>query len=270
MRHPYFHKAVTRAFDKLLPQDTLPSYFIYFEADPQSVDVNIHPTKTEIKFEHEQAIWQILMASVREALGKFNLVPSIDFNTEGVVNVHIPRNDRDPVTPDIPHNPDYNPFEFEKGRYNKRPGHDNRKGRFGDWEELYRDFEKDTGHQADLQGNTISGKSAGADSIEPISAPVLLQLKNRYILSPVKSGLMIIDQKKAHERILYEKFLKIIRSGSFVAQQQLYPVNIELSPPDYLLARELTGELAGFGFDITDLGPNSIVVSGCPVDSGLS
>jgi DNA mismatch repair protein MutL len=262
MRHPYFHKAVTQAFEKLLPPEAIPSYFIYFDADPQSVDVNIHPTKTEIKFENEKAIWQILAASVREALGKFNLVPSIDFNTEGMIEMPSASRDKNPVSPGIRINPDYNPFDSpgyspsQKDRGMHKSGLDN-------WEELYKSFESEKDRSLPSETDDISGHDTPFES-----TPTLLQLKNRYILSPVKSGLMIIDQKRAHERILYERFLKTVRSGSFIAQQQLYPVNIELSASDYLLVKELAKELSAFGFDVRDFGPQSIIVSGCPVDAG--
>jgi DNA mismatch repair protein MutL len=287
MRHPYFHKALMQAFDKLLPPEAIPSYFIYFEADPRTIDVNIHPTKTEIKFQNEKAIWQVLMASVREALGKFNLVPSIDFNTEGKMDMPFPRRDRDAVSPEIAVNPDYNPFDDKHDPSSFKKGSDFKRSRLDNWEELYRGFESDrsvahvkpggTKIEDDQGKNTIRKEDGPSekdtekgtdDNYVTGTIPALLQVKNRYILIPVKSGLMIIDQRRAHERILYEKFMKTVRSGSFVAQQQLYPVNIELSPTDYLLVRELAGELAAFGFDIRDFGPQSIVVSGCPVDTG--
>jgi len=295
MRHPYLHKAVTLAFEKLLPPDAIPSYFIYFDTDPQSVDVNIHPTKTEIKFENEKAIWQILLASVREALGKFNLVPSIDFNTEGKIDMPYPSKTRDIIPPEIEVDTGYNPFEKEQGRQPFRERRENRPGNrdsgLDNWEELYKGFESDRrivyrdtdqpdGPEGKQEG-TISGMedrkddrtdlTSGTDSSDndiTVGAPALLQVKNRYILSPVKSGVMIIDQRRAHERILYEKFLKTVRSGSFIAQQQLYPVNIELNTHDYMLVKELAAELAAFGFDIREFGPQSIIVSGCPVDAG--
>ncbi|MFO7922946.1 MAG: DNA mismatch repair endonuclease MutL [Bacteroidales bacterium] len=269
MRHPYFHKAVCQAYDKILPPDTLPSYFIYFDADPESVDVNIHPTKTEIKFENEQAIWQILMASIREALGKFNLVPSIDFNTDGMMEIPVKRHDKDPVPPEITVNPGYNPFEQESGSAAYKAGLGAGKSRYGNWEELYKNFESDKSPGNEQQAEkAVPGQDRTDEEFTTGSTPALLQLKNRYILSPVKSGFMIIDQKRAHERILYEKFMKTIRSGSIVAQQQLYPVNIEFSPSDYLLIKELSARLADFGFDIRDFGPRSILISGCPADMG--
>jgi DNA mismatch repair protein MutL len=263
MRHPYFHKAVTQAFDRLLPPDTFPSYFIFFEADPRSVDVNIHPTKTEIKFENEKAVWQILMASVREALGKFNLVPSIDFNTEGMIDVHIPRHGKEPVLPEIPVNHDYNPFNSGQASASRIRSDANT--RFGDWQEVYTGFNSE--RPDDNGGKNITPEAEQRENNMPVS-PALLQVKNKYILSPVKSGLMIIDQKRAHERILYEKFVKTIRTGKIIAQQQLYPVSIELSPSDYLIIKEISSELTNFGFDIRDFGHNTILVSGCPVGMG--
>ena len=266
MRHPYFHKAVTQAFDKILPPDTIPSYFIYFEADPQSVDVNIHPTKTEIKFENEKAIWQILMASIREALGKFNIVPSIDFNTDGMIDLHVTNKGREPVSPEIPVNTSFNPFYQEPVKFN--PGREkDMRGKFGNWEEVYKRFNAEPEHQAMFpEGYGLQNKETPEDD-DMVNQPALLQIKNKYILSPVKSGLMIIDQKRAHERILYEKFLKTIKSGTIIAQQQLYPVSIELSPSDYILIKELSPSLADFGFDIREFGPNSVLISGCPNDT---
>jgi DNA mismatch repair protein MutL len=269
MRHPYFHKAVMLAYDKILPPDVLPSYFIWFTVNPESVDVNIHPTKTEIKFENEKAVWQILMASIREALGKFNLTPSIDFNTDGKIDIPVPDMDKTPVSPEIPVNPDFNPFNPAGF-----PGSSSRHGsdsRYGNWEVLYRGFHREgkpTGpEQAEISPLPAdeNGRIFPPAGPEP-PGPVLLQLKNRYILSPVKSGLMIVDQKRAHERILFEKFMRSIRSGTLISQQQLYPVTIELPPPDYLLVLELADDLAGFGFDIRNFGPNSVIISGCPAD----
>ncbi len=269
MRHPYFHKAVTRAFDKIISPELVPSYFIYFTADPGSVDVNIHPTKTEIKFENEAAIWQILCATAREALGKFNLVPSIDFNNEGSIEIPFHKRDKEPVSPEIPLNPGYTPFKNDPGTFRHRNPDSNR---FGNWEELYRGFESASGkHEGDGDDTLFFSPGDPENTGNSIAGmPALMHFKNRYIFSPVKSGLMIIDQKRAHERILFEKFMKTVQTGSFVAQQQLYPVNLELAPDDYLLMKELSGELAAFGFDIRDFGPNSILISGCPVDTAHS
>jgi DNA mismatch repair protein MutL len=273
MRHPYFHKAVMLAYDKILPPDVVPSYFIWFTVSPESVDVNIHPTKTEIKFENEKAVWQILMASVREALGKFNLIPSIDFNTDGKIDIPVPDMGKTPVSPELQVNPDFNPFSpAGSTRQSQWPGSGSR---YGNWEELYRGFQRDKNPAGTDQAEISPAPDDGNGRIFPPAGqeshgPLLLQLKNRYILSPVKSGLMIIDQKRAHERILFEKFMRSIRSGTLITQQQLYPVNLELTPPDYLLVMELADDLSAFGFDIRNFGPNSILISGSPADAAHS
>ncbi len=273
MRHPWLHKAVMKAYEKLIPPDTIPSYFIWLEADPASIDVNIHPTKTEIKFEDEKAIWQILMASVKESLGKFNLVPSIDFDTRGKIDIPYGRPDNEPPYPEIKVNPDYNPFDNATGSSSRQAGHSTHRSRLGNWEDLYRGFEQEKTGNGSLPDmppgsgeDAAVGKERGQEGRES-GLPALIQLKSRYILSPVKSGIMIIDQKRAHERILFEKFLKTIKSGTGVAQQQLYPVSMELSAADYQLIKELAPDLAGFGFDIRDFGRNTIIISGCPVDA---
>ncbi len=277
MRHPWMHKAVIKAYEKLIPPDTIPSYFIWFEADPASIDVNIHPTKTEIKFENEKAVWQILLASVREALGKFNLVPSIDFDTEGRIDIPLTRPGNEPSPPDIKIDPGYNPFDIEPGGKSRHSRQESLRSRIGNWEDLYSGFDSEKAVNTPEQAITAAGSAdaisdAGnlRDKDLDTSGPALMQLKGRYILSPVKSGLMIIDQKRAHERILYEKLLKKIRTGSLVAQQQLYPVTMGLSPTDYQLLKELKPDLAAFGFDIRDFGRNTIIISGCPVETGVA
>ncbi len=275
MRHPWMHKAVVKAYEKLIPPDAIPSYFIWFEADPASVDVNIHPTKTEIKFEDEKAVWQILMASVRETLGKFNLVPSIDFDTDGRIDIPLTRPGSEPSPPEIKIDHQYNPFDNVPGGQPRPAGQGKLRSRIGSWEDLYRGFESEKAVNGPDPAITAAGSPGSAtgtdDPLEEgrdTAGPSLMQLKGRYILSPVKSGLMIIDQKRAHERILYEKLLRTIKRGSPVAQQQLYPVTIELSPTDYQLLKELEPDLAAFGFDIRDFGRNTILISGCPVEAG--
>ncbi len=271
MKHPYLHKAVQQAYEKILPQDAIASYFIYFEADPSSIDINIHPTKTEIKFENEQAIWQILNASVKEALGKYNITPSLDFDTQGLIDIPAPDRDRPLKSPEIPVNFDYNPFEEEKTYKRKEEFHKTGSEKYENWEELYKGFHSAPGNEPASKSQTDMGDKEGGSSglfETTLCTPVLMQLKNKYILTPVKSGLMIVDQKRAHERILFEKYYGAIGSGSGIAQQNLYPVSIELSSADYALMDELLGDMANLGFDIRNLGHNTLVVYGCPADTG--
>jgi DNA mismatch repair protein MutL len=257
MKHPYFHKAVTEAYQNILPSDTVPTYFIFMEADPASIDINIHPTKTEIKFEDESAIWQILMASVREALGRFNIVPSLDFENEVLIDLPV-RNSSDviPRPPEININPEYNPFEKDE-QLLQRPDFIDRfeKANSENWEKLYTSLERDNENPDNFL------KRADKDR-------KFVQIRNKYIACPVKSGMMFIDQKRAHERILFEKYLECL-SGSLPGSQiELYPVTIEPDPADYFIFKEAADDLKQLGFSIEFTDKNKIILKGRPSDSG--
>jgi DNA mismatch repair protein MutL len=264
MRHPYFHKAVMQAYEKLLPFDAFPSYFLFLELDPAGIDINVHPTKTEIKFENEVAIWQFIHAAVRTSLGKHNVVPSIDFDQSGNIDIPVKSNNRDEVRfPEIKINPDYNPFESEKTPSVKIPKSSNtEKSNLSRWEDLYQ------GTQLILKPEKDSTARKESEIFrkphESFSQKRVLQLKQKYILSPVKSGLMVIDQKRAHERILFEKFMEVLQSESVASQQQLFPQTIELEPGDTELLKNILGDLMALGFDIREFGKNTFIINGTP------
>lgn len=259
MKHPYFHKAVTEAYQNILAPDTIPAYFIFMETDPASIDINIHPTKTEIKFEDESAIWQILMASVRESLGRFNIVPSLDFENEALIDIPV-RNTSDPLPkpPEIKINPEYNPFE-KKDKVLFRPDFIDRfeKANTENWEKLYSTLEKENEDTDTFLKGTEKNRK-------------FIQIRNKYIACPVKSGIMLIDQKRAHERILYEKFLECICNNIPVSQTDLYPLTIELGPADYALLREVADDLKQLGLNIEFASKNTILLKGRPSDSASS
>lgn len=262
MRHPYFHKAVMEAYHEILPPETFPSYFLYFEIDPGHIDINIHPTKTEIKFEDERAIWQIIHASIREALGKFNIVPSLDFNMEGAIDIPVLRKGQGADTPQIEYNPSFNPFEDKKATntYKDRTS-PLEKENLTNWDQLYSGLEQTNPDLQDIE----SGESTGQGSLALNETNVqIFQFKAKYILTPVKSGLMIIDQKRAHEKILYESYLSLIKTGKAHIQKSLFPESIELSQEDYVLLKDLMEDLNHLGFDINDLGNRSVIVNGYP------
>jgi DNA mismatch repair protein MutL len=267
MKHPFFHKAVMQAYEKILPPDTIPSYFIYFEINPADIDVNIHPTKTEIKFENESAIWQILQASVREALGKFNIVPSIDFDQAGSVDIPMPLHNFTAVhTPEIKTNPGYNPFETgapsrsnsgSGGGYSPAPA---QRPNPTNWQSLYKGLEPDRSEQPEQSSDEpvqfrIEEQQTSRNSV---------QFKNKYILTPVKSGLMVIDQKRAHERILYERLMQVLENHEVASQQQLFPETFELNASDATLLMSILPDLRALGFDIRDFGKNSFIINGTP------
>lgn len=258
MRHPYFHRAVLSSYEKILPPETVPSYFIYLEADPDTIDINIHPTKTEIKFENELAIFQILMACTREALGRFNLIPSIDFDAEKAIEFPISRRNDPFRVPEISYNRDYNPFD-EETKFNANLQQDNLKS----WEKLYT--------TDGLPVNEIIPPPQPEQQMLSLTpqnhTDTFIQLKCRYILTPVKSGLMVIDQHRAHERILFEKFIRSLAMNYPLAQHTLFPETIELNEADYLILKEIMEDLHTIGFDIRDFGSNSIVIGGYPGDS---
>ncbi|MBN1158402.1 MAG: DNA mismatch repair endonuclease MutL [Bacteroidales bacterium] len=262
MRHLFFHKAVMTAYEKLIPPETIPSYFIFLEAEPDSVDVNIHPTKIEVKFENETAVYQIINAAIREALGKFNMIPSIDFNREGAFEIPVHQKDRSAEAPSISYNPDYDPFNEEQHQRNFPTNSGMSGSNIRNWEKLY---EQD-GFYSGKEDRRIDQNSQYAiDLAAGIHDANFIQLKNKYILTSVRSGLMIIDQKRAHERILFESYVKSLALNTPVAQRTLFPETIELDPANYLIMREIAEDLQTIGFDLCDFGSNTFVINGCPV-----
>ena len=265
MRHPYFHKAVLLAYNQMIQATESPNYFIYFDVDPQTIDVNIHPTKTEIKFENEQAIWSILSASVKEALGKFNVVPSIDFDQEGSLDLNNlpilhPENIRPPQTN---FNPEYNPF-----------GTSNYKRPVLDWEDLYGGFEKRNKSTAIHSDDAIdvvlpSGISEAIDSQQQIEISCdtksdNFQYKNRFIITSIKSGLLMIEQHRAHLRILYDTFINQIEQRKAFSQQVLFPEIFELTVDDHLIFEQMMTDLNCVGFDFDKLENYTYSVKGIP------
>ena len=266
MRHPRFHYAVMEAFSHLIPEGDQVPYFIYFEVDPAGIDVNIHPTKTEIKFENEQEIWSIIVAAVRDALGKFNAVPTIDFDVEGRPDIpaydsnHMP----DVKMPRVQVNPGYNPFS----------GHSESRRPARQWEKLFEGAGgKEQGAREHL-GTQQSQDNPLAPCPSPL-APSLFQdpqdistqhfqYKGQYILTAVQSGLMLVDQRRAHTRILYERYMRQMREQSAATQGLLFPELLELSPSDAALLTGILDDVRALGFDITPLGGSAFSIVGTP------
>lgn len=257
MKHPYLHHAVTSCYDNLIQPDSNPAYFIFLDIDPSRIDVNIHPTKTEIKFEDERAIYQILQASIRETLGKFNLTPTLDFDREGAMEIPYLKPGQIVVEPGIRVNPDYNPFDPQPftgqppaatGNFTKQPS-------VTGWEQLYSGVEQ---------------KSESAPEKVVPEARSFLQIKNKYVLLPVKSGIMVINQARAFERILYEELNQAGSEPAGTGQQILFPVTFELNPVELNLLTSLTDELAAIGFDIQPFGGNSVILRAIPAALGVN
>jgi DNA mismatch repair protein MutL len=223
------------------------------EIDPASIDINIHPTKTEIKFEDERSIWQILMASVKEALGRFNIVPSLDFNDEGLIDIPVRSSFKNiPEPPAIEIDPRYDPFAGDdkvsnQNRLIERFERENNSG----WEKLYTALEHEDPEPSKIETDRK-----------------FFQIKNKYIVCPVKSGLMLIDQKRAHERILYEKFLENLNNNRSLSQAELFPVSIELNPADIFVLKEIEDDIRLLGFAFRFTGKNMISITGRPSEIG--
>ncbi|HKK68211.1 MAG TPA: DNA mismatch repair endonuclease MutL [Bacteroidales bacterium] len=259
MRHGWFYRAVMDAYDRLLPEGAYPSYFIYFDIDPEKIDVNIHPTKTEIKFTEERPVYQMLHAAVKEALGKFNLVPSLDFDQDETINMHLDKT-TGVKPPNVSVDPDYNPFEEDKKsgqQYNPQTS-SREKANMRNWERLYP-------NQPDSQQPESAHSGQNPEEGDKSDAS-FFQLKQRYIITSVKSGLMLIDQVRAQERVQYETYLQTLQTRQGITQKELYPKTIEMPPQDSALIMELMEKLTSLGFDLSIFGDNNFVVNGMPSD----
>ncbi|MBP3790150.1 MAG: DNA mismatch repair endonuclease MutL [Prevotella sp.] len=271
MKHAYFHKAVTTAFERLVPQGLVVPYFIYFEVAPSDIDVNIHPTKTEIKFENEQSIWQILLAAVKDAVGRFCEVPTIDFDTEGRPEIPLFNPQAHTVEmPAVNYNPEYNPFKTT----NKTPSADGGDGKiYGsrvsqtydvqkDWEQLYEVAQGERQVERLFQ-NSPAEESAAPDFLADKS-PAHYQYKGRYVMTAVRSGLMIIDQHRADMRIRYENYLQQLSQQQSRTQQLLFPEVAQFAPSEIPLLAQVLPVLTKVGFDLSDLGGGSVAIAGVP------
>lgn len=264
MRHPYFHKAVMQAYDQLIPVGEMPNYFIYFTLDPASIDVNIHPTKTEIKFENEQPVWQIIMAATREALAKSSAIPTIDFNKEDAIDIPVynpGRETTDYTPPSVQVNTGYNPFRTTGESY-KRPEFD--------WSKLYKGFEEDT---PDISPEERIPEHIPVEAEQPVLIEHTLpeevvslsyQYKERYIITSLKSGLVLIDQYRAHTRILYDQYIQHMRQRQGVSQRVLFPEIIEFTTAETIVVSAIQDDLRYIGFDLSDLGKGSFAINGLP------
>ena len=287
MRHPYFHKAVVTAYDRMIPEGMQVPYFLYIDVDPAAVDVNIHPTKTEIKFENEQAVWQVLTATVRDALGRFCDVPAIDFDVQGKPDIPVFDPSRDSIAaPKVNYNPDYNPFRSHSESHS---GSDfssvNKKNVPSDWEQLYdiANASPFSSVEGDLQspslfptddsassGNHNSQLSTLNSQFQTLnsqfdSSPLHYQYKGSYIMTAVKSGLMIIDQHRADVRIRYEHYIKVQSLKLKVESQKLlFPESVRFSPAESVILQQILPSLTTIGFDLSDLGGNTFAINGIP------
>jgi DNA mismatch repair protein MutL len=269
IRDAYLNHAVLMAFKELLTEDTFPLYVLFIDIDPAKIDINVHPTKTEIKYQDEQTIYAIVRTAVKRSLGLYNIMPSIDFHQDNTIaQMVVPKPLEEIVAPAITFNPDFNPFNTSQktgnGAFPVNNGSYQRSPIPANWDTLYEISKKETV----FQPQAYEEKSITVDEQE-IGKPVeklLFQLHNRFILSPIKSGFMLINQQAAHERILYERFLQQLQNHSGLSQQSLFPQPVTLNSSDFELLKELLPDIRALGFDIREFGRNTVVVEGIPAD----
>lgn len=275
IKNAYLNHAVQNAFDQLLSSDQFPSYFLNLTIEPSKIDINIHPTKTEIKFEDERAIYAIIRTAVKQALGKNNISPTLDFEQEASFNIPIFKS-TDPIkVPSIKVNPNYNPFQAEDGKHrteSKPPVKNNSK----DWSKLYENFEVSTAeitaNQQDNDAEEITEKQENQtiltnwDEAETAVKKNFVQLHKKFIFAPLKSGFLIIDQQRAHERILFEHFLKNLSTNKSSSQQLLFPETVDFSSADAEMLTEIKYEIIALGFVMDKVGRNSFVISAVPAE----
>ena len=285
MRHPYFAKAVQTAYERLIPDGEQVPFFLNLEVAPEKIDVNIHPTNTEIKFEDETPIWQILLAAVREALGKHGVVPSLEFNTEGRPDIPVfTPGGNDVPAPQIEVNPDYNPFatspSYLSGKgggaggssytYNNKPAVDRH------WQNAYAAAfpdkkETDFGEMPDMPADQDAPAAQMFQSLPSEeqgemkkSETDYFQFRGQYIITPVKSGLMLIDQHRAHVRILYDRFMARFADKPSVTQRLLFPQRLTLPPSEAVAFEKMMQDLQSVGFEVSSLGGGDFSVLGTP------
>jgi DNA mismatch repair protein MutL len=267
IRSPYLSSAIEMGFDELIALKTYPAFFLFLEIDPSQIDVNVHPTKTEIKFQDEKVIYQIIKTTIRRSLGKFNIAPSLDFERETAFDDVLFDKSKPIVPPTIDVNPDYNPFQGEVMQHGGR----NLLSRVNKshWENDFSDNRLPVAAPApEIKQESIQHTILSSDLETKHPQPLtkkFIQLNNRYILTTIKSGLMIIDQQRAHERILFERHKTMLENRKSLSQTLLFPEKIVLTETDVSLMQEIKNEIHSLGFDISEFGQNSFMINAIPV-----
>lgn len=246
IKSQYLHHAVNKACEELLPPDTFPGYFIYLEVEPSRIDINIHPTKTEVKFEDESMIYAVLRSSVRQALGRYHVAPSLDFDQETAFQFPSTKGSGPVPTPEIQVNPNFNPFEKKE------------KGPRQPWETFFPD------EQIKVPTQAIAALNEEEEDETPFR---FFQLKQHYLVTSVGGALVVIDPHRAHERVLYERWMSLLMEETAASQQTLFPETLEFPPADITVLEEMMPWLRQLGFDIELLGISAVVIRGVPPEA---
>ncbi len=268
IKSPYLNHAVVAAFEGLLKDKSYPSYFLYLQVDPKSIDINIHPTKTEIKFDDEHALYAILKSSIKHSLGQFNVSPMLDFERDSELDTPYDYKNKNANVPQVEVDRNFNPFQNEFGsKSNYSGGSSFRKEKPAEWESLYSglDTENESGldvKQIEFESEEVTGSLF--DGNEEESGKSTFQLQKKYIVSTLKSGLLVIDQHRAHTRILYEELLKNITVSAAVSQQLLFPLRLQFNPQEVEMLKEIKESLEQTGFIFAEIGKDEVEITGIP------
>ena len=266
IKSPYLHHAVSSAFEGLMKNDVHPGYFLFMEVDPHSIDINIHPTKTEIKFDDEHSIYAMLRATVKHSLGQFNIAPVLDFERDKGFDTPYEYSKKSPTAPSIEVDRDFNPFKEKP-----KQGNINfpfKREQSASWESLYvglNDENAAVSNLGDIEFESEEVTGSLFENTETETGQTTFQLQNKYIVSPLKNGMMVIHQNLAHQRILYEELLKNITIKEAVSQQLLFPLQLHFSKPDLEIIEKVREQLEHTGFIFSEIKEETIEISGIPV-----
>lgn len=268
IKSPYLHHAVQSAFEGLIKPESYPGYFLYLDVDPTSIDINIHPTKTEIKFDDEHTLYAILRSAVKHSLGQFHLAPMLDFEKDQNLETPYAYQNKEAHIPGIAVNPGFNPFQHESrisggsgGRYGKRSAEG--------WENMFVDLESKSSREeafssVHFESEAVSGKIFPPAEEKQVNEGTTFQLRRKYIVTTIRSGMLIIDQQRAHQRVLYEKFLRNMTLKESLSQQLLFPVSLQFTPAEMRVIKELHNHLQTLGFVIELAGEEGLNIKGLP------
>lgn len=274
VKDPYLNHAVMNAYEEILPAETFPLYVLFIDIDPAKIDINVHPTKTEIKYEDDKAIYAIIRSAIKRSLGRYNITPTLDFDQDTSFSSFISAKPLDEIqAPTITFNPDFNPFEDIKSNASARStayaeGFEKKAGIPQNWDTLYKITERDNAEQLPLLPTESEEEKSTATTSSSEAPKQFFQLHNRFIVSQIHSGLMLIDQQAGHERILFEHYKEQLENNKGISQQSLFPQTIELNAADFTLMDDILPELQSLGFQLRPFGKTTYIVDGIPADLG--
>lgn len=256
IKSPYLNHAILSAFEGLMREGMHPGYFLFLEVDTKSIDINIHPTKTEIKFDDEHSIYAMLRSSIKHSLGQFSIAPVLDFKKNSELDTPYAYNKKNPVSPTIEVDRNFNPFMRDTPVRSKTAS----------WEAMYVGLKQDeaqSGKHIEFESKEVNGSLN--DTYEEETGQTTLQLQNKYIISLIKNGILVIHQNLAHQRVLYEEILKNITLQEAVSQQLLFPLKLQFSKPDIEIIKSIQEQLEHTGFVFSTLKDDTLEISGIPV-----